>query len=177
MRVNKPSKDIHIGDIFEVSTSEGFFYIQYCNFDNSMGYLLRKLEGKFEVPEFDAKKLTIINTAYYFFYPLAAAIRQKCVKLVGRGELPAVDKAMPVMTNPIHEIVKGPGKPPLWEIIDPVNGIYKLSKLNEAQKKLSIQSILSHRSLEIYLINDWTPYKAHTNYEKFGTTWIKPDKL
>lgn len=63
----EPPEGLTFGEIFEVRTSKGFFYIQYCNFDRPWGCLMRKIKGKFSKPQTEINKVSQLNTAYYFF--------------------------------------------------------------------------------------------------------------
>ncbi len=174
---NKPQKNLHLGEIFEVNTSQGFFYIQYCNFDPLLGYLMCKLGNKFAQSQLDLKRLSELEIVYYFFYPLHASLKQKCVKRVGRTELQPQSKAMPIFVNPIDKVIVGLEGIPLWEIIEPAGKNYKVKKLSEKQKTWPLWQIITHTGLEICLNNDWSPYKANTNYEIHGTTWINSEIL
>ena len=163
--MNKANKTLKVGDLFEIYTKVGFFYAQYTNF-GELGYLLRLLDAKFEERQIDAEKLSKIKTRYYFFYPLAAAVKGHCVKFIGHAELMPADRPVPVMALPIHPLVRGQNLVPLWEIIDPVKGVYKLSHLNEDQKLFSLYEIVSDAALKIRLVENWNPAQAHQKHEK-----------
>jgi hypothetical protein len=168
-------KSLTLGDIFEIHVQSGYFYIQYCNYDRLLGYLVRLIDIKSIQHREDISALSKIKTKYYFFYALVAANKRQDCTYIGLGEIPDVDKHMPALINPFER--RFSKLPPRWEIIDPRRGFYHVDNLSEKEKHLSIQQLVGHEILEIYLLEDWTPYKANTNYEKFGTPWIKPGKL
>jgi hypothetical protein len=104
---NKPLKTLQLGDLFEIRTSQGLFYIQYCNFHERLGYLLRKIEEPVSQQEIHIGKLCQSDTEYRFFYPLNGAIQQKYVRRIGNCELRPEDRALPVFTNPIDKVIIG----------------------------------------------------------------------
>lgn len=175
MIIHQPAKKFKLGDIFEIQTSQGCFYIQYCNFHERLGYLLRKVTGKFSQAQTDVQMLANLDTAFYFHYPLHAGLRQKCVRRVGHADLRVQDQEMPIFLNPIDKMIIGLDRTPLWEVIEPNGKVYQVKKLSEAQKNLPMWVLLTHTGLEIYLNNDWSPRKANLNYELHGTTWMKPE--
>lgn len=85
-------KKISIGDLFEIETSKGFAYFQYCFKDENLGELIRVLPGIFpdRLDSFD--KIVAEKEVFMVFFPLLMAYRKKIVHLVGNKELPNVEK-------------------------------------------------------------------------------------
>ena len=159
---NKPVSSVKLGNIYEIETSLGYYYIQYINFDKLMGYLVRLIDHRFDERQTDSLIVGNIATKYSFFYALPATIKHGVCRLIGNAQIPEADRAMPDLVSQMHMRPETPAK---WEIIHPDGSSYQLNKLTKAQKNLPIWSIPSHPTVVRRLLEGWTPEQDHDLYQ------------
>ena len=160
---NKPAKSVKIGNIYEIETPVGYFYIQYVHFDKLMGYLVRLIDGRFDYEQTDFEMLAGIPTKYMFFYALPACVKLAFCKFICNAPVPNADKKMPTSVNQMHVPKDAPAK---WEIIAPDGGVRHVYQLTESQKNLPISSIPGHPIVLRRLVDGWTPTLDNERYER-----------
>ncbi|MCB0278327.1 MAG: hypothetical protein KDD94_02415 [Calditrichaeota bacterium] len=143
---------IKIGDFFEIETPKGKAYMQYVHKDDSMGFLVKILDGFYqEIPK-NLGKLVTSNERFLIYFPLSAAYNRKIVKLVGHMELgdfvqPKYMRSMCFIDKDSHG----------WEIVDTQTSKRRfIEKLTKAEKELSPYAIWNDTLLIDRLASGWS---------------------
>lgn len=143
---------IKIGDIFEISTSDGLAYIHYVFKDPSIGDLVRVLRGKYQHQPDDLENLSSIEEDYVVFFPVTAANKKKLIRHISFSS--AENFSMPRYMRTEHNIRReflG------WHIIDTTTWVREFVKtLSEDQIKLSPWGVWNDTLLKERIAANWS---------------------
>lgn len=160
------SKKARIGDICEIETPKGLFYVQYTHDGPSMGQLVRVLPGHFGTRPNDLASLSRQPEMFFVFYTLNYALREGHTKVVSHQPVPEWATAPPLMRWPgLHD---PSGKVVAWKIFRASDAItlemhqrtQAIRRLSRAQERLSIHQLWPHPVLVRELARGWTPQRA-----------------
>ena len=92
-----------IGDLFEIETSKGMAYGQYCHREGGeplgAGPLIRVIEGLHNRRPTDLQVIARQPTLFWTYYPLGAALNQGLVTNLGTFPIPAEAAEYPVLRS------------------------------------------------------------------------------
>jgi hypothetical protein len=143
---------IQIGDIFEIGTSKGKAYLHYIYRDESIGELVRVLQGLYTKRLDDLERLAASKERYMIFFPLTVAFKKKIVNYAGHYDLKGFTK--PEFMRDEH-LVKGASLG--WYIVNTSTWHRQLvEKLTSDQKLLSPWGIWNDTLLIERLEQDWS---------------------
>lgn len=81
-------KRVKVGDIVQITTSEGVSYAQLTHIHQEYGYLIRIFEGRYiKVPK-DWAEVVRRSVQFSTFFPLQSAVNQSLVSVVGNHPVP-----------------------------------------------------------------------------------------
>jgi hypothetical protein len=92
--MNRPK----IGDIIEIEISKGLVCAQYTHQHSRFGALIRVFDQEFDRP---ADLEAVVNKPVRFstFFPIAAAVKRRLVRLVGSADIAAENREFPVFRD------------------------------------------------------------------------------
>ncbi|MBS1665186.1 MAG: hypothetical protein JST68_29340 [Bacteroidetes bacterium] len=77
---------VQIGDIFEIDTSIGKAYLHYEYRDESMGEIVRVLQGLYASQPDELIRLAESKERFMVYFPSMAAFKKKIVKYAGHHD-------------------------------------------------------------------------------------------
>jgi len=138
-----------IGDVIEIPTSAGRAYAQYTHEHPDYGELLRVLPGLFDEAPDDLPALVAEEEQFYTFYPLAAGLRERLVRVVAHLPVPDHSKAFPLLRSGGL-----PGEPRyVWD----GNREVRVRRPKPEHNLLSFAEIVSHPQLVEWIESGWRP--------------------
>lgn len=144
---------IKIGDVFEISTPKGKAYLQYVYKHETIGELIRILDGLYVDGCERLDELVENKELYFIHFPLGAAYKRRIVNKIGNYLLPTNFK-LPRKFRDDH-IVRGEFI--CWHIVDYDSWQREsVKELSEEQKKLSPLGTWNDTLLIEKLVDDWT---------------------
>jgi hypothetical protein len=167
-------KKAKIGDICEISTSLGLYYIQYTHDGLGMGQLVRVLPGRFSVRPINFAELAREKEVYFVFYTLDSELRNNQTKVVSNQPVPHWAQPYPRMRW--QGGYDKDGRTTSWKIFlasDPLTleshrRTPVIHDLTCEQRKLSIHQLWPHSVLVKELDRGWTPERAEELKMKDG---------
>lgn len=151
---NKKTSRATLGDVYEFETSDRYYYAQFINYHETLGYLLRLINGAFP-KQARIETLQTLPTSYRFFYALPAAIKLQLIKIVGNLEVPPQETALPNMRTPLL-LERGKAR---WEISGPTIKRHVVESLSENDRRLTVAEIVGHPIVVERLMLGWKPEK------------------
>lgn len=79
---------LKIGDVFEIVTPKGKAYIQYVFKNETLGELIRVLQGVYEQRPQNLEEIVNKSEQYFIHFPVKVANKQRIIELSGNFELP-----------------------------------------------------------------------------------------
>ncbi len=144
-----------LGDIIEVNTRNGFAYFQFINKEPIYGSLIRILPGFYSLRPDSFEEIAKLETRFYTYFPLGAAINRRIFEIVANQKIPDKDVELPLM-RAAGSRDKG-GKVVNWWLCRGNVDIKMIENLSPEQKKLSIVALLNDTLLVERIENDWKP--------------------
>ena len=145
---------LKIGDVVEIKTARGFGYLHYTHKHRQYGALLRAFPGFYEARPSHLTELVRGVSTFQCFFPLAAALSQGIVSIVGNVELSAVEAEFPIfragVLNPVSQKVD------VWWLWNGQEE-WKVGELTSEQRRLSIRGVWNDRLLRDRLESEWRP--------------------
>jgi hypothetical protein len=120
--VTKPK--INIGDLFEIETSKGFAYFQYCYKSENLGELIRILPETFTHRPDSFDKIVAEKESFMVFFPVLMAYRKKIIHLVANVALLNFEKPKFMREECLLK-----DEPECWYIVD--TSTWKRTKVKE----------------------------------------------
>lgn len=145
-----------IGDVVEITTPNGFGYVQYTHFDDSYGEVVRVLDGTFgERPDADIlAKLAAGPTAFHAFVILQQAVKHAEATVVGSYPIPPHARKLPVfrtgLPNPRTRKVDD------WVLYDGERQ-WPVGAITDEERKLPLRRILPVGTLGARIASGWRP--------------------
>lgn len=144
---------IKIGDVFEISTPKGKAYLQYVHKHETIGELIRILDGLYVDGCERLDELVENKELYLIHFPLGIAYKRRIVNKMGNYPLPTNFK-LPRKFRDDH-IIRGEFI--CWHIVDYDSWQREsVKELSEEQKKLSPWGTWNDTLLIEKLVDDWT---------------------
>ena len=159
-------RKLKIGDLFEVQTSKGLGYVQFCHRDASgpadHGPLIRAIEGLHRQRPAELEDVARRPLLFWTFYPLGAALYHKLVSYVGNFVIPEEAATFPVLRSDTGS--DRSGLVHQWLILGRSLDLRKrilreVQILTEEEQRLSHSSIITHPLLVEYLEEQYRPEK------------------
>jgi hypothetical protein len=147
-----------LGDIIEIRTPKGLAYAQYTHKNAEYGHLIRVLPGLFDSRPENFETLANTKELYFVFFPLAAAVSRGLVAIVSNENIPVWAQKLPFMRR-AGGLTPG-GKVLNWWLWDGEKE-WRVDKLNEEQKKLSIAEIWNDTLLIQRICEGWLPTQEY----------------
>jgi hypothetical protein len=140
------------GDVIEVSTPNGFSYLQYVSRHPAYGDVIRVLPGLFQTrPNLEE---LVREKGYFTFYPLRLAVSRGMVDIVENISIPAGSEGPGTLRR--AGAMSNDGRVLTW-VIGGAGGDYVREELSSEEKKLPIAEIWNHEMLIHQLARKWSP--------------------
>lgn len=143
-----------LGDIIEIKTPKGLAYAQYMHKNAEYGHLIRVLPGLFGSRPETFDKLANMKELYFIFFPLDAAVSRGIVTIISNEKIPQWTQKFPLMRRAGGRA--SGGKVLNWWIWDGERE-WRVDKLDDEQKKLSIAAIWNDTLLIQRICEGWLP--------------------
>jgi len=147
-------KKLKIGDVIEISTAKGLAYAYYTHKNAMYGYMLRVFRRFYEVRPKEFGELMNSEPTFICFFPLAAAVKEKIVEVVGNVPLSPAAQKFPLFRCGLP--APGEKKVSDWWLWDGEKS-WRVGEITEEQRKLPIRGIWNDTFLIERLESDWTP--------------------
>lgn len=144
------------GDVFGISTAKGEAYLQFIIKNKLMGSAMRVLPGTYPEGEPDIVSLVKMETNFWIFFPLAAAIKSKIVRKVGLFDIPPHARQLPLFRSGVVD--PQTGRIENWWLWDGENS-RMVGSISQEQRKLPIKSIWNDTLLIERIEQGWSPEK------------------
>jgi len=145
---------IRFGDIIEIPIRQGLAYAQYTHRVKPYGALIRVFETTRRQRPRDWAAMAVSPIAFSVFFPLNSAVRQKVVQVVGRTEVAAWNRALPVFRdgNP-HPVTR---KVDTWWLWDGERE-WEVGTLTPEQRRMPILGVWDVVMLVARIEEGWRP--------------------
>lgn len=166
------NKAIEIGDIFELKTKTGYFYLHFVQSRNKDdGDLVRVLSTAYKKRPKDLSKLVLDKEIFVAAILIKPSLRHKLIEKVGNVKM--LFEWPRYMRTPIIVQSKFYG----WHVVDTqtLQREY-VYKLNSKQKKLSMFGIVMIQYLQQKLEEGWNLENWQSSIEKKFGNPVKPRK-
>jgi len=145
---------LKVGDVFEIVTPKGKAYIQYVFNNDTIGELIRVLQGVYENQPQNLAEIVNKNEEYFVHFPVKAANKQKIIELIGNFELPH-DLDIPKKFRTLKK--DRDGNLIGWQIVDYDTWQREtVNKLSEQQQELSPWGTWNDTLLVERITQGWT---------------------
>lgn len=144
---------VKVGDIFEIATPRGLAYFQYTSKDSQYGHLIRILPGIFEARPTSLSTLAATKELYFTYFPLGAAFRQDIVQRVANEPIPQGSEKPRLMRRAGGRR----GKKVLNWFLSDGEKEWRVDRLNEDERDLSIKAIWNDTLLIERITEEWLP--------------------
>lgn len=146
-----------IGDVVEIATPQGLAYAQYSHDSERLGTLLRILPGLYRERLGDLAAVVALPERFFTFFPLAAAVSQGIVHIIGHQPVPDRARSFPLMRMTGARDKRGGVLD--WWLYDG-NREWRIGQLAPGQEQLSIAAIWNDTLLIDRIMSSWTPALA-----------------
>ena len=143
-----------IGDVIEIPTAKGLAYAQFTHKMPVYGRLIRVVEGIWRTRPQALEEVVNAPTRFFTFFPVAAAVNQEVVSLVGNLPVPPQFADFPLMRESGLE-PPGGGKVDWW--LWDGKEKWRIGSLTPEQRKLSIVEVVNGPVLIRWIDTDWHP--------------------
>ena len=143
-----------IGDVIEIPTAKGLAYAQFTHKMPVYGRLIRVVEGIWRTRPQALEEVVNAPTRFFTFFPVAAAVNQEVVSLVGNLPVPPQFADFPLMRESGLE-PPGGGKVD-WSLWDGKEK-WRIGSLTPEQRMLSIVEVVNGPVLIRWIDTDWHP--------------------
>ncbi len=150
---------LKIGDLVEVSTSQGLVYAQYTHKNSRYGALLRVFNNVYAEKPLHLEDTINDELRFSTFFPLKAAVDQGIVKIVGNFSVSKEFSQFPVFRAGVVD--PSTGKVAIWWLWDG-NSEERIGSLSDDQKHLPIRGVWNDTLLIERIESNWTPYTDST---------------
>lgn len=146
-----------IGDVIEIETPKGLAYAQYIHKHDKppkYGALMRVLPGLYKSRPSEFAKLVHQPERFFVFFPLGAAVSRGIVQIVASEDVPVWAHRFPLM-----RMAGGrdrSGRVLNWWLWDGERE-WKVEKLTEEQRNLSIAQVWNDTMLIERIAEGWSP--------------------
>lgn len=145
---------IRSGDVFGIQTSGGEAFFQYVKKVAPMGSLIRVLPGVFADAPAELESVVTVETNFWIFFPVGAALSRGIVRKLGRYAIPDHSKNVPVFRAGV--IDPGVGKVVDWWLWDGETE-WRVGSITDEQRKLPIRGSWNDTMLITRIDEGWLP--------------------
>jgi hypothetical protein len=147
---------VRIGDVFGIKTANGEAYFQFVKKVAPMGSLIRVLPGTYSNGRPDWDELVGLDTNFWIFFPVSAALKQGVVQKITNCAIPEHSRNTPVFRAGVVDPTTS--KVETWWFWDG-DKEWKVGAITEEQRKLPIRGSWNDTLLVKRIEDGWLPEK------------------